>query len=217
MAIRDTVARHSDYEETKDFIPTTPYATRVLFELVAPKLKDDAKEGCVVWDPACGAGHMCNVFREYGAVPIGSDIVDHGYNGLVLQDFSKPSNSDTLLRANAIVTNPPYALLNEFMLEGLHKSIDHFALLTRFQALESQGRYNNVYSKVPPTKIAIFSDRIPFKSGVVVRKAPKMFVHVWMYWDMSIVRSGVQRDSAEFMWVRPDAQSLFEKESDYHA
>ncbi len=215
MAIRDSVARHSDFNDTMDFIPTTPYATRVLFESVAPGLKKEAQEGCTIWDPACGAGHMCRVFREYGAVPIGSDIVDHGYQGLITQDFSKPSPSDVVQGANAIVTNPPYALLNEFMLEGLHKSRSHFALLVRIQALESQSRYNNVYSKVPPTKVAIFSDRIPFKSKVVVRKAPKMFTHIWIYWDMNVVRSRASRENPELMWIQPNAQELFEKEYDY--
>lgn len=214
MAIRDHVARHSNYDETKDFIPTPPYATRVLFEDVAPVMKQQASS-MVIWDPACGAGHMCRVFKEYGAKALGSDIIDHGYDKVVIQDFANPNPKNKIQVADAIVTNPPYARLNEFIIEGLDKSTRHFALLTRIQAVEGQNRYKNIFSRVPPMKIAVFSDRIPFKTGEVVRKASKMFTHVWLYWDVEWLRFDNGPYNSVMQWIEPGVQTKYEKDSDY--
>jgi len=212
MSIRDMVARHSDYKETKDFIPTPGYATRVLFEHVAPRMKDLTKNRELsIWDPACGHGHMCEVFKEYGyGEVIGSDIQDYGYPGTIVKDFEDAYD----MEADAIVTNPPYAFMDVFIKRGLSQSNTDFALLTRIQVLEGQRRYANFYNVVPPTKVAVFSDRIPFKTGEVVRKAPKMFTHVWMYWDVQNIRS-YGPASTELAWIPPTVQKDLEKADDY--
>jgi hypothetical protein len=214
MAARDHIARHSNYDDTKDFIPTPPYATRVLFEVVAPIMKQQAPD-MTIWDPACGAGHMCRVFEEYGARSLGSDIMNHGYPKMVMQDFTQKSQNEVYSHADAIVTNPPYAYLNDFIVEGLDRATKHFALLTRIQAVEGQNRFKNVFSRVPPMKVAVFSDRIPFKTGVVVRKASKMFTHVWLYWDVEWLRKDKGPYDSKMQWIEPDAQARFEKDSDY--
>jgi len=214
MAVRDHIARHSSYDDTKDFIPTPPYATRVLFEKVAPLMKAQAQD-MLIWDPACGAGHMCDVFEEYGARSIGSDVMDHGYKKVKIQDFTVRDASDAYSQADAIVTNPPYAYLNEFIIEGLDRSTKHFAILVRIQAVEGQNRFKNVFSRVPPMKVAVFSDRIPFKSGVVVRKASKMFTHCWLYWDVDWLRRVGGNYDSNMVWIEPDVQSKFERDSDY--
>lgn len=216
MTIRDMVARHSDFDETKDFIPTPPFATRALYEVVAPELKVLAPTTSF-WDPAAGHGHMMKVAKEYGhPVVIGSDITpwENEDFGIVQADFT--SENKPSFKAGVIVTNPPYAKLAEFVMEGMDKAQVALAMLVRVQALETAGRYNNIYSKVPPTQIAFFSDRIPFKTGKVVKKAPKMFFHVWVYWDMQAVRAGnavmAQRPP---LWISPTIQRDLEKESDY--
>lgn len=213
MSIRDHISRRSNYEQTLDFIPTPPYATRVLFEYVAPSMKAQAPE-MTMWDPACGAGHMCTVFEEYGAKSIASDVHFYGFSDTRIQDFVAPSLLDCYKDADAIVTNPPYAKLNKFMIEGLDRSKRHFALLTRIQALEGQNRHKDVFSKAPPTTVAVFSDRIPFKSGEVVRKVSKMFTHCWLYWDMEVVRSGAGYEP-KITWVPVEAQQNLEKDEDY--
>lgn len=215
MAIRDMVARNSKYTETLDFIPTTPYATRVFYEMVVPQLKHEARN-TIGWDPACGQGHMVDVMKEYhgpGKV-IGTDIKDYGWDHPILDfagnDFGPNHHADVIL------TNPPYGKLLEFMLNGLDRAHNHFGLLTRVQAFEGQTRYHEIYSKIPPTNIAFFSDRIPMKSGEVARKAPKMYFHVWMHWDMGAIRKhGAKAAQRPPMWIPPNAQALLEKDSDY--
>lgn len=210
MSIRDMVARHSDYKETKDLIPTPPYATRAFFEYVAPRIKTYANESSA-WDPACGFGHMCDVFKEYGFKDvIGSDIKDYGYPNTKILDI----NDAHSVEADVIVTNPPYALMDQFIKRGLSQSNKDFALLTRIQVLEGQRRYSNFYNVVPPTSVHVFSDRVPFKTGKVVRKAPKMFTHVWVYWDITNIRKYGPSDTT-FSWIPPTVQKQLEKDGDY--
>jgi hypothetical protein len=214
MTIRDMVTRHSDFDETKDFIPTPPWATRVLYESVAPSLKAKAPT-LKAWDPACGHGHMLDVFDEYRHMFVcGSDIVvakraEKPGRMTWEQDFTKATDK----KADAIITNPPYRFANEFIANGLKACNFGMGLLMRVQVLEGQARYRDVWSKTPPTQIAIFSDRIPFKTGVVVRKAPKMFLHCWLWWEKTW--DGALLPPRPPMWIRPDAQQAYEKDSDY--
>lgn len=214
MTIRDMVARHSDFDETKDFIPTPPFATRALYEVVAPELKELAPHTSF-WDPAAGHGHMMGVAREYGhPMVVGSDITPWPQADVTEGDFT--SDAKSYFGIDVIASNPPYKHLEVFLQEALANAQVAVAMLVRIQALEGAARYRNIFSVVPPTQIAIFSDRIPFKSGVVVKKAPKMFLHTWLYWDIREVRAGnaiaAQRPP---LWIPPTIQRDLEKESDY--
>ncbi len=211
MGIRDMVASHSNFEETKHFIPTPPYAIRALYHYVAPDLANAAPL-LTAWDPAAGHGHVCRTMKEYGHLSVrGTDITPFEEEGVEVLDFL--NSTDT---ADVIITNPPYKYLDEFIQQGLQRSNSALALLVRVQALEGQNRYKNFFSTCPPSKIALFSDRIPFKTGKVVRKAPKMFFHVWLYWEIPEVRYRTEAPPyTPIMWIPPNAQRLLEKESDY--
>jgi len=212
MAIEDHIKRRSDFNETQDYVPTPPFATRALFKYVAPEIVKPKPDNLVAWDPACGGGHMCEVLKEYGfRSVIGSDAYDRGYEPGEVVSFDEADKS-----ADLIATNPPYALLNEFMVEGLNRSDRFLALLVRIQALESQRRYNAVFKNAPPTRIGVFSDRVPFRVNFVTPKARKMFTHCWVFWDKIEMTERTRDDrSSEFMWIPPDAQKMLEKEGDY--
>lgn len=222
MGARDMVARNSDYEETRDFIPTPPWATRVLYEYVAPELKHQCSV-LSAWDPACGQGHMLKVFDEYHhPIIMGSDIEAYPsvfknnhrakYVNWVL-DFTKNDIDTPPDMADVIITNPPYKKLYEFVDLALARAHFGVGMLVRVQALESEQRYNDLYTSRPPTQIAFFSNRIPFKSGKVVQKAPKMFFHVWLWWEKH--PDGRLKDPRPPIWVPYDAQKYMEKGSDY--
>lgn len=222
MSIRDMVARHSDYQETNDFIPTPPWATRALYEYVAPNLRARAST-LSAWDPACGQGHMMQVFDEYGHAHVkGSDIAidseKFAYTGgkvpvVFKMDYTDNSIDTSPEMADVIITNPPYKYAEKFITESLLRSKFGVGMLLRVQALETQGRYANIYSSRPPTRIAFFSDRISFKTGKVVKKAPKMFFHTWLWWEKD--DEGRLLPPLPPMWIPPNAQQLLEKDSDY--
>ena len=206
MSIREMVARRSSYNETMDFFPTPPYATRALFRYLLPAFEHwETAEAHSIWDPACGAGHMSEVFREYGFCQvISSDIEDYGYDRM----DEKVPFQHSKKTADLIVTNPPYGDMAAFVDHGLNKSNVGLALLTRIQFLEGQNRYQNFFKTRPPTIVGVFADRIPFKKNMVVPKAPKMFTHCWVVW-----LEGAQPQPLR--WIPPEAQTMLEKVTDY--
>lgn len=214
MSIRDMVARHSDFKETADFIPTPPYATRALYEIVWPQLKGHAAHTSF-WDPAAGHGHMGKVAQEYGHKSVKmTDITPFSSKWGEVQELDFTKRPETATSDN-IITNPPYAELDVFIREGLAGSEKTLALLVRANALEGQKRWKNFFRVAPPTQIGFFVDRIPFKSGVVVRKAPKMFFHCWLVWDVEAMRQGDSSSPRAPLWIPPDTQLKLQKDSDY--
>ena len=214
MSIRDHVARHSDFDETKDFIPTPGYATRALFEYVLKPLWREnwnTEAYTSVWDPAAGKGHMSEVFKEYNFSRVmSSDAYDWGPHRISGYDEIEKFQhlAKTGHKSGLVITNPPYAEIQDFVDWGLQASNVGLALLTRIQFLEGQRRYRSVFSQRPPTQVAIFSDRIPFKTNITVRKAPKMFTHCWVVWLHGVAPQPLT-------WIPPDAQMQLEKMSDY--
>lgn len=206
MSARDMVARHSNYEETRDFIPTPPFATRALYEHAAPELKDGA-HGLTAWDPAAGHGHMTRVFKEYGHREVfASDLEGSPAHGVHQFDFLDP---EVNAKHDVIITNPPYKHADLFVQKALRQARYGVGMLVRVQALEGQRRYARLYRDNPPTQIAFFADRIPFKQGIVVRKASKMFFHVWLWWNLQDPTPRAP------LWIPPDVQRRLEKDEDY--
>ena len=208
MPIRDTVARRSNYEETLDFFPTPAYATRALFEYVMDEDHNLGAES--MWDPAAGAGHMCRVFEEYQPNGLfASDIKDYGRYSKV----EELSIRDAVMEgrhADHIITNPPYADMADFVDYGLRASKKTLSLLTRIQFLEGQKRYKKIFDVRPPTTVAVFSDRIPFKQNVTTKKVSKMFTHCWVHWDHHHTT-----DHTKLIWLPPDILDKLEKDGDW--
>lgn len=213
MTIRDMVARHSKFDETKDFIPTPGFATRALYHYVSPELREAAPR-MSAWDPAAGEGHMVRVLEEMGHLVVNaSDKYNHGIGELVdFTDYKQTEAATRYMKVGLICTNPPYKELNNFITAGLHHADRFLCLLVRIQAMTGQTRYNQVYSVTPPTRVGIFSDRVPFKVGEVTPKCSKMFDHMWMVWDKLKMN---EKYTTEMVWIPPTAQQELQKDEDY--
>ena len=83
-------------------------------------------------------------------------------------------------------------------------------MLTRTVFIESIGRYERIFSKEPPTKVAQFSERVPMVKGRLDRKASTATGYAWIVWE-----KGGSRPT-ELMWIPPCRPSL-EREGDYDA
>lgn len=207
--IRRMVARRSDYSDTNDFVPTPPYVTRALFKHVIPWVSFEAPFFSA-WDPSAGMGHMLKpltelVFKEV----IGSDLVprEPAYPDLpeITQlDFLKPTDQ----RADVIIMNPPYGQFNDFVRLGLERSNRVLAVLCRIQALEGQRRWESTYRTNPPSVVAVFADRIPFRVGRITSRTTKMFTHCWMVFEHGL-------EGSRLAWIPPTVQRELEIEADY--
>jgi len=88
-----------------DFYPTgQPEAIRALLHL-----DGDIIRACgSVWEPACGDGALVREVRAVGLPCVASDLIDRGCPDSSVADFF----AATVSPARAIITNPPFNLIN---------------------------------------------------------------------------------------------------------
>lgn len=161
-----------------DFYPTQPWPVRALLERVSVR--------GVVWEPACGGGHIAEVLREgpEGAARtiISSDVYDYGYPLMNFECDFMTARTGTTVRW--IVTNPPFArrMAEKFTLRALERA-DNVAVLCRLSWMEGVGRYETVFSGSPPTKIIVLSERLGFEPGECPVGRAGMIPYAWYVWE----------------------------------
>src|SRR5262245_12499200 len=122
--------RHKLSDRGDDLYETPPVAVEAL--LRAERLPRH------IWEPACGPGSIVRVLRHHGHHVLATDLVDHG-----CRDSS--SRVDFLLEQKApdhieaIVTNPPFKLAEQFVAKALDLS-PVVVMLLRLAFLESTRR-----------------------------------------------------------------------------
>lgn len=173
-----------------DFYPTPAWATYALLE--------NEKFSGEIWEPACGKGHMAEVLRTRNHV-ITSDLYDRGY-GDFAADFLQSN-----LRADNIVTNPPFNIAEEFVKKCHELATKKFALLLRLAFLESARRYENIYSVIPPYKVLVFSSRITFYPDGAERKGSGTTAYAWFVWDKHLDYEHTIVD-----WVNPAIKNKYQ-------
>ena len=185
-----------------DDFPTPPWATRGLIEHVLEDKGALADLTCL--EPACGAGHMAKVLKEYFGDVICADAYDYGYGEL--RDFLTYSYEPDAV--DWVITNPPFRLAEEFVVRGLQIARRGVAILARTVFLESVGRYEAIFRANPPTKFAQFVERVPMVRGRLDGKATTATGYAWLVWE---------KDAAitpRLMWVPPCRRKL-ERNGDY--
>lgn len=135
-------SNHSDSErQCDDFYATDPKAIH--------KLCAVEKFTPMVWECACGAGHMVQALKENGYKVMASDIVDRGCpHTLVLNFFDRKIGCTC-----DIITNPPYKYAKEFVEHALDIVDDgrKVAMFLKLTFLESKSR-KALFEKYPPKK-----------------------------------------------------------------
>jgi hypothetical protein len=198
------MAQRVEPANSLDDFPTPPWATRALIEHVLGRSGQPLlKRSCL--EPACGAGHMAKVLREYFGSVVAFDVRDYGYGQQ--QDFLSAQHSSASW--DWVITNPPFRLAEEFVVRSLDIAREGVAILARTVFIESVGRYEKLFKSHPPTTYAQFSERVPMLRGRLDKKATTATSYCWLVWQKS--------DIFEFprlTWIPPCRKSL-ERESDY--
>jgi hypothetical protein len=185
---KPTTKRFADLDGP-DFFPTPVWATMALID-------NEAFHG-EIWEPACGDGAMARVLERTGCPVVATDLYDRGY-GEPGHDFLKPSRA-----SDNIVTNPPYNAAEGFVRSGITCSRQKFALLLRLAFLEGANRQRTVFSKYPPSRVWVFSERITFYPAGALRKGTGTTAYAWFVWDKQAP------DRTELKWFRPGYKSLY--------
>lgn len=174
--------RRVEPDDSLDFFPTPPWATRALIEHVFVHL--ERRNHCqfqVCWEPACGEGHMAEPLGEYFREVVASDIKDYGYGDHTV-DFLTCEQLARKYDADWIITNPPFNDSAEFVLKALRLAGTGVAMFVRLSWLESVKRYNMIFRDTPPTLVSIFSERVPLHKGRWEDEGSTMTAYIWLVW-----------------------------------
>lgn len=193
--------RHKLKNDILDDFPTPPWATRALLEHV---IKDRSIKNGSCLEPACNRGYMSNVLCEYFKEVTSSDVADYGY-GKVINYLSGAYKKDSY---DWVITNPPFRLAEEFLIESFKVARKGVAILARTVFLESVGRYDRVFKQNPPTFFAQFTERVPMIKGKLDKKASTATGYAWFVWNFH------ENNNSQLVWIPPTRKKL-EKEADY--
>lgn len=174
---KPTIKRFADLDGP-DFYPTPDWAVEALIE-------SEAFEG-TIWECACGDGAMVRVLERTGCSVDASDLYDRGYGERGV-DFLRSSRS-----VDNIVTNPPYNSAEGFVHAGVRQCNRKLALLLRLAFLEGANRQKTIFSRFPPSRVWVFSERITFYPAGAARKGSGTTAYAWFVWDKQEKSSGTQ-------------------------
>lgn len=198
------MAQRVEPNDSLDFFPTPPWATRALCEWL--KQRSPEPQFCTAWEPACGEGHMARPLAEYFQSVIASDVHPYGYG--FVDDFLFPAAEH---EADWIITNPPFRLGEQFAATACAKARVGVALLVRTVFLEGGGRWRGLYDRTPPTDVLIFCERVPMLKGRLDRAASSATSYSWIVWrQMERVRG-----ESSLHWIPPGTRRRLERDADY--
>lgn len=146
-----------------DFYPTPPEATIALLNFL------NLKPGTVIWEPACGQGHMSNVMKEYGYCVLETDLQ-------LGVDFLQTPCKD----CDWIITNPPFSVSEQFIKQCV-KHGKPFAFLLKSQYWHAKKRLS-LFAQSKPSYILPLTWRPNFLFQT--NKSGKSLMDVmWVIWD----------------------------------
>lgn len=169
-------SNHTDHDRVpNDYYATDPKAVEMLLELeqFAP----------VIWEPACGEGHISKVLQAHGHEVISTDLIYRGFGDQEPLDFLKETLDDF---DGDIITNPPYSLAQDFVQTAIDtvKVGRKVAMFLKIQFLEGKKRFA-LFEKSPPRTVYVSRSRIRcgtngnfdgFKNGSTL-------CYAWFVWE----------------------------------
>lgn len=202
---RAIMGSRQEPDDSLDYFPTPPWATRSLIERVLPHI--GVRKIGSIWEPACGEGHIAEVLREYEHEVMATDIHDYGYGDVL----------DFLLQGDApwmpdwIITNPPFGDTGEAFFHKAIKSVTcGVAMFFRLQWLESIGRCERVFQPHPPTIVAQFAERVPLHKGRYEPDGATATAYLWIVWMPYRVGDG----RTELFWIPPGQREKLTRPDD---
>jgi len=165
------VATSTDDKRSRgDFYPTPACATEAL-------LKVTRFDG-PVWEPAAGKGHISDVLRSHGYQVIESDLyADELGRGDKVDFLSTTSLPDGV---KTVITNPPYSLLNNFLLHGISLNPEFLIMHTAVTALGGKTR-GRIFNEHRPSLVVIISNNLKIETPKGVIRS--IFNHAWFVWE----------------------------------
>ena len=170
----------------------------------------------VIWEPCCGGGHMAEGVLQYlkndpnTIKLILTDLVDRGAEEYL---YNTPYWGEDRIIYTAydidlltgisyagvdyIIMNPPFKDIDKFVNAVLPCATHKLIMLARLKFIESQKRYEQIFSKNPPTRVYQYIDRIAcYKDGDFSIKPNSIEAYAWFVWDKDEDKEGT-----ELKWI----------------
>jgi hypothetical protein len=169
------VARRPLAEHRGDRYDTPPEAVHALLKVEPLPHR--------IWEPACGRGNVVDVLRARGHHVIATDLVDRGCPDSISRiDFLLPGPR---IDCDAIVTNPPYALADQFVATALERA-PLVMMLLRLAFIES-ARRATILDGGQLARVYAFANRLPrmHRDGWSGARSSSSIAFGWFVWDRS--------------------------------
>jgi hypothetical protein len=172
-------SRANGDREENDFYPTPSYAVEEL-------LKREVFNGNI-WECACGEGDISEVFKNKGYEVKSTDLIYRNYGSGGVNFLDDGMFSD-LKEQDNIVTNPPFNLALEFVLQSKKLAKNKVAMFLKTVFLESDKRFDMFQDKDFPLKTVYqFSKRVSLYKGGVKMKNSGMVAYAWFVWERGYI------------------------------
>ena len=143
----------ADERAANDYYATDPRAVEMLLQMetFAP----------VIWEPACGEGHISKVLAAHGYEVISTDLIYRGFGDPEPLNFLEETLDGF---EGDIITNPPYSVGLQFVERALEsvRPGGKVAMFLKVQFLEGKRRGEFFKKSPPPIRL-----HIPFPSGLL--------------------------------------------------
>ena len=168
-------SNHTDKERQQhDYYATEPKAMELL-------LAEESFHS-VIWECACGEGHLSKVLEEHGFEVISTDLIYRGFGDPEPLDFLK----NTLENFEGdIITNPPYKYALEFVEQALNSVQPgrKVAMFLKLTFLEGQKR-KDFFLHNPPKTIYVSSSRLMCAmNGEFEKCSSRAVAYAWFVWE----------------------------------
>lgn len=135
-----------------------------------------------IWEPACGRGAIVDMLRARGHTVWATDLHDLGCRESQFNmDFLQVKQSR--IDVEAIVTNPPYRLAQQFV-ETAMALAPKVVMLLRLAFLESERR-TPILDHGKLARVLVFKNRLPMmhRDGWAGPKAGSAVPFAWFVWE----------------------------------
>lgn len=186
--------RHHLADRGDDLYQTPPEAVRSLLRVETLPHR--------IWEPACGPGAIVRELRAAGHTVFASDLIDYRseHQDWTGWDFllPAPEQPDGI---QAIVTNPPFKLAQEFVARALEMA-PLVVMLLRLAFLESERR-TQILENGMLARVHVYRNRLPMMhrdgwSGSKIHNSAVAFA--WFVWDRR--HSGLPATLHRLSWER---------------
>jgi len=176
-----SIVGYSKGRPENDFYITPPEVTKALLEV--------EQFPSSIWECACGDGAISEVLMDDDPFRnvFSTDLVDRGYLMMAqTADFLKsgePLPFEIMNFEYAIITNPPFKLVSEFISHAVFDlKCKKLALFAKLALLEGQKR-SKLLEETKLTKVHVFRNRVLLTRNGEKKRSSGMIAFAWGVWE----------------------------------